>query len=157
MSPWGWTPERNLGIWRHGAGWLRPAFAAMPYLTVGLLLVQLLFLGGTLSATKGVLFELPSGAFSDVERTDLIALVMPVGHETVVFFDDARYVLGDASSMRNFAENLSERVSHSAGKSLLVLADRRVPSGGLVELVALARTHAVERVLVAGKREDGAE
>ena len=30
MSPWGWTPERTLGIWRYGAIWLRP-FADFAY------------------------------------------------------------------------------------------------------------------------------
>lgn len=157
MSGWGWTPERNLGIWRHGAGWLKPMLAAVPYVTVGVLLLMLFFVSGTLSSVRGVLFELPAGTFSDAENTDLVALVMPVSHETVVFFDDSRYVLGDAASMRSFSENLSERVGHGKDKSLLLLADRRVPVGQLMELVSLSRQHSIERVLVAGKREESDE
>ena len=85
MSEWGWSPERNLGIWRHGAAWLKPLMAAVPYLTVLLLLVLLWFVGGTMSAARGVLFDLPAGDFSDTARADLVALVMPVRHECVVF------------------------------------------------------------------------
>ena len=40
MTDWRWRPERTMGIWRHGAGWLRPFVAAAPYVTVGLLLLM---------------------------------------------------------------------------------------------------------------------
>lgn len=157
MSEWGWSPERNLGIWRHGAAWLKPLMAAVPYLTVLLLLVLLWFVGGTMSAARGVLFDLPAGDFSDTARADLVALVMPVRHECVVFFDDARYLLDDEGSMRGFSESVSERLRASEGKTLLILADRRVPSGRLMEAVAAARRCGVGRVLVAGRRNGGGE
>ena len=157
MSQWGWTPARNLGIWRYGAGWSRPIAAAIPYLTVCLLLIMMHMVGGTMTSCRGVLFDLPDGAQSDGEASELVALVMPVQHETMIVFDDARYLLGDAASMRSFGEDLSGSVERRAGKSLLILADRRVSTGHLMEVVSAAKRSGVGKVLLAGKREDDAE
>lgn len=157
MSEWGWTPGRSLGIWRYGAGWLRPLMAAVPYVTVGLLLLMLYVVSGTMAASRGVLFDLPSGEFVDAEKTGLVALVMPVSRETTVFFDDSRYLLGDETSMRSFRENLTDCLERSADKTLLLLVDRRVSAGHLMELMALAKTCGVARTLVAGKRKDERE
>ena len=157
MSQWGWTPARNLGIWRYGAGWSRPIAAAIPYLTVCLLLIMMHMVGGTMTSCRGVLFDLPDGAQTDGEVSELVALVMPVQHETMIVFDDARYLLGDAASMRSFGEDLSGSVERRTGKSLLILADRRVSTGHLMEVVLAAKRSGVGKVLLAGKREGGAE
>ena len=157
MSQWGWTPARNLGIWRYGAGWCRPIAAAIPCLTVCLLLIMMHMVGGTMTSCRGVLFDLPDGVQSDGEASELVALVMPVQHETMIVFDDARYLLGDAASMRSFGEDLSGSVERRTGKSLLILADRRVSTGHLMEVVSAAKHSGVGKVLLAGKREDKAE
>ena len=157
MSQWGWTPARNLGIWRYGAGWSRPIAAAIPYLTVCLLLIMMHMVGGTMTSCRGVLFDLPDGVQTDGEASELVALVMPVQHETMIVFDDARYLLGDAASMRSFGEDLSGSVERRTGKSLLILADRRVSTGHLMEIVSVAKRSGVDRVLLAGKREDNVE
>ena len=155
MSQWGWTPARNLGVWRYGAGWIRPIAAAIPYLTVGLLLLMMQMIGGTLTAYKGVLFDLPDGDFADGDSQGLVALVMPVQRETMVVFDDVRYLLGDAASMRSFAESLADSTERREGKSLLILADRRVSTGHLMEVVSAAKRSGVSKVLLAGKRGGG--
>ena len=157
MSQWGWTPARNLGIWRYGAGWSRPIAAAIPCLTVCLLLIMMHMIGGTMTSYRGVLFDLPEGALSDGEASELVALVMPVQHETMIVFDDARYLLGDAASMRSFGEDLSGSVERRTGKSLLILADRRVSTGHLMEIVSAAKRSGVGKVLLAGKRGGDAE
>ena len=157
MSQWGWSPARNLGIWRYGAGWSRPIAAAIPYLTVCLLLIMMHMVAGTMTSYRGVLFELPDGVPSDGEASELVALVMPVQHETMIVFDDARYLLGDAASMRSFAEDLSGGAERRAGKTLLILADKRVSTGHLMEIVSAAKRSGVGKVLLAGKREDDSE
>ena len=157
MSQWGWTPARNLGIWRYGAGWIRPIVAAIPYLTVGLLLLMMHMVGGTLTAYKGVLFDLPDGNLADGDGSGLVALVMPVQRETMVVFDDVRYLLGDAASMRSFTESLAESTERREGKPLLILADRRVSTGHLMEIVSAAKRSGVTKVLLAGKRGGGSE
>ena len=152
MSQWGWIPERNLGVWRYGAGWIRPVAAAIPYLTIGLLLLMMQMVGGTLTACKGVLFDLPDGDFTDGDSQGMVALVMPVQRETMVVFDDVRYLLGDAASMRSFADSLADSTERREGKSLLILADRRVSTGHLMEVVSAAKRSGVSKILLAGKR-----
>ena len=155
MSQWGWTPARHLGVWRYGAGWIRPVAAAIPYLTVGLLILMMQMVGGTLTAYRGVLFDLPDGNFTDGDSQGMVALVMPVQRETMVVFDDVRYLLGDAVSMRSFAESIADSTGRREGKSLLILADRRVSTGHLMEVVAAAKRSGVGKILLAGKRGGG--
>ena len=154
MSPWGWTPERTSGIWRHGAGWLRPFAAAVPWVTVLLLLLMLHVASGTLTYAKGTLFGLPDAGLAEGEATGLVALAIPHAHETLVFFDDSRYVLDDAASMRAFGEHLSERVARSESKTLLVLADRRIRGGDLMDLAAVAKKGGAAKILFAQKRPE---
>ena len=73
------------------------------------------------------------------------------------FFDDSRFMLGDAASAQAFAEQLGERLSRTGRKSLLVLADRRTSGGDLMEFAAIARKSGVEKVLFAEKRPEEAE
>lgn len=157
MIDWGWRPKRAQGIWRYGAGWARPFVAACPYLTVLLILLMFHMIGGTLTSAKGVLFDLPVGRMSEGDRTDLVAVVMPVRHETLVFFDDSRYLLGDAASLNSLAERLSERAGKNGGKTLLVMADRRVVGGDLMQLAAVARRCGLDKILFAERRKETAE
>ena len=73
----------------------------------------------------------------------------------MVVFDDVRYLLGDAVSMRSFAESLADSTERREGKSLLILADRRVSTGHLMEVVSAAKRSGVSKVLLAGKRGGG--
>lgn len=157
MSAWGWSPARKVGIWRYGAGWLKPFVASAPFLTVALLALLFHIVGGKMTLAKGVLFDLPEGALTDGETTDVVALVMPMRHDTAVFFDDTRYLLGDAVSLRALGEHLAERVLKSERKSLLLLADRRVAGGDLMSLADLARKNGVRRILFAEKHAEVAE
>lgn len=151
---WGWTPARSEGIWRFGPKWLHPAVAAAPWLMVMLLLEMLHLLGGTLTSSEGVLFDLPDAAPLDGAVTPLVAVAMPVREETVIFFDDARYVLGDGLSAASFGEHLAERLAHVSEKSLLVLADRRVPGGDLSKIAALSRAGGAKKLLFANKQPE---
>lgn len=157
MSPWGWSPERTQGIWRYGAPWMRPFAAAVPWLTIGLLLLLMHFVGGTFTSAKGVLFDLPEAGLAEGEATELVALVMPMPHETLVFFDDSRYVLGDASSAAALREHLAERLGRTANRTMLVLADRRVSGGELMKFATIARKGGVSKVLFAERKAGGQE
>lgn len=158
MSVWGWLPERTSGIWKHGSLWLRPLSAAAPFLSVLTILLQFHFVGGTLVSAKGVLFDLPEAGVAESESTDLTALMMVTPRETLVFFDDSRYVLGDDASVAAFGEHLSDRLAKTKNKTLLVLADRRIAGGELMKFASVARRHGVGRMLFAEKRsgEQGA-
>ena len=158
MSPWKWTPERSQGIWRHGTAWFKPLLAAVPWVTVVLLLEMLHLVGGTFASSEGVLFDLPdSSGLEEGEPASLVALVMPMPHETLVFFDDARYTMGDDASAGAFGDHLSDRAAKTDRKTLLILADRRVAMGEVMKISGIAKRSGVERILFAEKREGKTE
>ena len=60
--------------------------------------------------------------------------------------------IGDETSAAAFVSHLEDRVSKSERKKLLVLADRRVATGELMKIAAMARRSGVGSVLFAEKR-----
>ena len=156
---WGWRPAQAEGIWRHGARWTKPLFAAAPWITLVLLLVMFGFLGDRLTAAPGVVFDLPEPVGRQTAAPDMTMLVLPsanMGEDggTLAFFDDARYVLGDPQSVALLREQLLAHVQDgSARATLLVLADRRVSAGELMRLVGIARESGVRHVQIAERRE----
>lgn len=133
---------------------MKPLAASFPWVTLALLVLMIHMISGTLTSAKGVLFDLPEGGREDGEATRLVALVMPVTGETLVFFDDARYKLGERASAEKLTEQFQLSAKHSPRKTLLVLADRRVAGGELMKLAAIARKGGIERILFAEKKSE---
>lgn len=151
-SSWGWNSHRSDLRRPDGLYWMRPFTAAVPWITVGVLMMMLYFISGTYTSVRGVLFDLPdTTGETDGEKGRLVALVMPVPQATLVFFDDARFVLGDDASLAEFGKQLEER-ARTGEKALLVLADRRVAGGDLMKLATVARRGGIERVLFAERQ-----
>jgi len=147
---WGWRRARRSG--RSGMAFSFASFvAAVPWVTLLLLLVLLHAVGGTLTSSEGILFDLPESGLTEGEKTDLVALALVMPNGTFVFFDDARYVLDDGASTISLGEHIGERVRQSGQTTLLVLADRAVGAGELMMLAAQARMNGVKRVLFANK------
>jgi hypothetical protein len=111
---WGWRPAQTEGIWRHGARWTKPLFAAVPWITLALLLVMFGLLGDTLTAAPGVVFDLPAPVGRQTTAPGTTMLVLPSANAgeadgTLVFFDDARYVLDDPQSVALLRDQLLAR------------------------------------------------
>jgi len=158
VSQWGWRPERTHGIWKYGAPWLRPFIAAVPFLTIILLVLMMFMAEDRLTVTPGTLFDLPQGEdMTDVRRNCPVVMLMPKNHETMAFFDDVRYVLGDDASERQFFRHLSDRVVRSESKTLMVLADKRVTCDVLLRLASTARHCGAAKVLFAQKQVEAVE
>lgn len=151
-SEWGWSGRINGAAVRHDIAWLRPLVAAAPWATLAILVLMMSLLAGTLAIREGVLFELPDSGLGEGESTSLVALLLPVSHETLVFFDDARFILGDAQSMEAFRGQLSERAEKLKEGTLLVLADRRISTGELMRFAAVAKGGGIRQVLFAERR-----
>lgn len=155
---WNWRPARPEGIWRHGCVWAKPFTAAAPWVMLLVLLLTLLLIEGRLAIAPGLTFDLPAATGEQSDLPGLVAVVLPLerepgaASETVVFFDDARYSLSDETSADAFRANLTARAAGDASSVLLLLADRRVPSGDVMRLVGLARG-CVASVQVAEKRQ----
>lgn len=154
MTSWGWKPASSRGIWDHGPLWLRPLSAASPWIALGLLVIMLHMVGGTLASAQGVLLDLPDSGLAEGEATELVALVMPMPTtgETCVFFDDARYTLDSGASTAAFAEHLAARSGKISAKTLLVLSDKSVPCGEMSKVAAVARMSGLDRILFANRR-----
>jgi len=153
-TPFGWKPERFQGIWRHGTPCLKPLVEAAPWLTVALLLLLFHVIGGTLVSEKGALFDLPDTALSDGEVTGPVALLVPNTNNTMVFFDDSRYILNDDASVQSLIDHLKETQLRFNRKTLLVLADKRISTGDLLRFTALVRESGITKVLFAEKKSD---
>ncbi len=152
-SGWGWSARGKGGApGGNDIAWLRPLVAAAPWITLVVLLVMMFLLGGSLAIREGVLFELPDSGVGEGESTSLVALMLPMSRETLVFFDDARFVLGDAQSMSVFRDQLSERAAKLNERTLLVLADRRIPAGEIMKFAAIAKAGGVGQILFAERR-----
>ncbi len=150
---WNWRTAREASPSRTKLGDWRPFVEAVPYIAVLILFLLLYLLSGTLSSAKGVMFDLPTADAVDRANISLAALVMPTAKETLVFFDDARYVLEDEASMDSFANQLANRVSTAETPSFLILADKHVTGGDLMRLAALARRSGVKKFFFATKNE----
>lgn len=136
--------------------WFRYLVQIAPWLTLVLAMVMMSFLYGTLAPTSAVSMELPQGDIADAAQTGLVALLMPGGAQsegTLVFFDDARYMLSDRASAEEFANRLDERASETRCGTLTLLSDRRVPSGDLMRVMSIARKTRIANVQVAERRD----
>ncbi len=153
---WGWRPRQADGIWRHGCAWTKPLFAAVPWITLTLLLALFAFIGDRLPQVPGIVCDLPQPVAGQAQATGLAALVLPganADEETLVFFDDARYSLSDESSVLTLKERLGARSLAEPSNTFLLLADRRVPAGDIIRLVGIARESGLSRVQIAERRE----
>lgn len=150
-SGWDWSADRPAWHETGSSRWFRPFVASAPWITVGILLLMLYMAGNALTAASGVLFDLPEGEAGEGARTSLVALVMPTKRETLVFFDDARYVFGDSLSRSVFSSQLAELAAKRGEKTMLVLADRRTDAGVLMALASDARRAGIARILFAEK------
>ena len=89
-----------------------------------------------------------------------MAVVMALPRATLVVFDDAPFELrrdarddaSDESPLAAFGRQLEERARQLPEKTLLLLADRRVPGGDLMKLATVARNSGVERILFAERK-----
>ena len=155
MTAWNWQPRPMNGVWKYGAASLRYPATVAPWLSVMLIFTLIYLMSGELTASKGMLIELPKAELQQGEQTDLVAVVLPMPQvrRPLVFFDDTRYFVDDPRSMASFSEHLNDRLNGGDHHSLLLLADKDIASGVLMRLMATAKKSGVEKVLIAEKRK----
>ena len=95
--------------------WFRYLSQMAPWLTILLIAVLFVFLQGSLAPVPSLLFNLPSAGAADSAQPGLVALLIPGDMEgsesdgTLVYFDDARYVMSDRASLDELSSRLGER------------------------------------------------
>jgi biopolymer transport protein ExbD len=155
---WGRWRTENLRHRFSRRGWGGAALlAAVPWITVALLAGLTTLVGDRILVRPGVVFDLPRAPFREGLRYGLTAVMLPVarsnGMETLVFFDDERFVLAAPPQLEQLVERVRGRVALEPRREILLLADRRVPLGDVMTVVNLARDAGVNRVNVATKPE----
>ena len=139
--------------------WFRYLVQMTPWLTLVLLIVMAQFLFSALAPIPAVSFELPDSGLADSARPGLVALLLPGdGNDaqpsgSLVFFDDARYMLSDPASMDEFAMRLEERAEETLCGTLTLLSDRRVPVGDVMRVMAIAKGRRHAHVQLAENRD----
>ena len=139
--------------------WFRYLVQMAPWLTLVLLIVMAQFLFSALAPIPAVSCELPDSGLADSARPGLVALLLPGdGNDaqpsgSLVFFDDARYMLSDPASMDEFAMRLEERAEETLCGTLTLLSDRRVPVGDVMRVMAIAKGRRLAHVQLAEKRD----
>ena len=157
---WSRQIRRHRTIYRFGGPWSRTLLASVPWINALVLIILLFAIHGQLVISPGVAFDLPSAPLREGTRPGLTALMLqvvrsdqPIGEETLIFFDDDRYVAQAAGQMDLLTERLRNRITLSAQREMLLLADKRVPHGEVLRFVKVAREAGVRQVLVAEKPE----
>lgn len=139
--------------------WFRHLSQTAPWLTLLLTAVLFVFLLGTLSPAPSLLFDLPEAGAADSAKPGLVALLIPGDIEgaeddgTLIYFDDARYVMSDPSSMDEFSNRLGDRAIETKCGILTLLTDRRVPAGDVMRIMSLAKAARLLHVQLAEKRD----
>lgn len=152
MKSWGWSGGGDSRAADGAPSWLAPLASAAPWIAAALLFALILVAGGKFTCDEGTLFALPRDGAGDAADTDAVALVMASPRGTLVFFDDTRYMLGDAMQEGRLGAQLSETFKTSAGKTLLALADADSKTRDLMKLAAIARENGVEKILFASQK-----
>ncbi len=156
---WSKLVRRHRNVYRFGGVWAQSLLASVPWINVIIIIVLLLAVNQRMVVSPGVVFDLPHAALREGTHAGLTALMIavardvPGGDETLIFFDDDRYVAQDADQMVLLSERVKGRVALSANRELLLLADKRVPHGDVMRFVNAMREAGVQRVNVAEKPE----
>ncbi len=122
------------------------------WLSVIILFGMMWLVGGKFTIAKGQLFDLPSFGNDEGAVTDLVAIVFPAARDTLVFFDDSRYSLSDEESLEKFQSHLEEVAKKATNPSLLLLSDKRVTAGELMQITTIAKKSGIEKLLLAERR-----
>ena len=141
------------------AAWFRYLVQMAPWLTVLLIAAFFLILQSVMAPVPSPLFDLPEAGAADSVKPGLVALLIPGDIEgaetdgTLVYFDDARYVLSDPVSLEELSNRLGERAVETKSGVLTLLSDRRVPAGDVMKVMALAKARRLLHVQLAEKRD----
>ncbi|MBL7076312.1 MAG: biopolymer transporter ExbD [Kiritimatiellae bacterium] len=141
-----YAPKSRLG---HGM------VSIAPWLDFVLLLLMFGLINSSLVLQPGVVVSLPDAPFSQGTGMGLVAVVLAVDDAdigqpaAIVFFDDERFMVGNADQMQGFAQALSERMEDHPDAPLVLQADKDIPQGTIVEIIDIASGVGVQKVNVA--------
>ncbi|MCL1922164.1 MAG: hypothetical protein FWG50_14015 [Kiritimatiellaeota bacterium] len=156
---WSQDIHKKRSVYRFGGTWGQALSTTAPWVSAIILVAALFAVHDRIAITPGVVFELPAAPLTEGSHGGLTVLMVSLsretqmGDETLVFFDDERYLIHDEEQAARLAERLSESVDIGRHQDVLLLADTRVPHGDVIRFVNMARKAGAKRVNVAEKAE----
>lgn len=126
---------------------------------IDMLIVALFFvlLQGQLLLQPGIQVDLPQVPFREGaaygQTLVLMSAETAAGRESVVFFDDERFVVGIPRQMELLEDVLSLHARRGGQRQLILHADARVPHGDVVQVINLVREAGIARVNVSTRPE----
>jgi len=156
---WSERIRAKRSVYRFGGVWAQAMLIAVPWLNAIILVVALLAANNRIAITAGVVFELPTAPLQEGSQDGLTVLMFSVSHETqageetLVFFDDERYLIQDEEQSARLVNRISGSLSIERQQDVLLLADKRVPHGDVMQFVNIARKAGAKRINVAEKPE----
>ena len=148
--------RKHRNIYRFGGPWAQAFSFTVPWINAIVLVLLLVMVHRKIAVTPGVMFDLPQAPLREGSHTTMTAMMIPVGSEnrpggqdTLVFFDDDRFLTSDTQQWAALSARLREIAAHNQQDgTLLLLADKRVSHGDVMNFVNLARESGVKRVNV---------
>ncbi len=137
--------------------WSRYLIVLAPWLMVLFALAMFLLLEKSICLPEGMKVDLPSTTIGDSTKADITVLVVAASGGTLVFFDDARYLVKDSVAMETLKEHLSKALSHTENKTILALAGKDIKAGELMAFASIASRSGATKVLFAEKHPEGAQ
>jgi len=131
-----------------------------PWIDIVMIVILFVILDARLVLQPGVTVDLPTASFSDGSRARYVAVVMSVGSQAVgtrrhiVFFDDVRFVAGEAEQMRNLEHAFAGQAGEHPRSDLVIHADESVPHGTIVEIMTMALNVGFEHVSLASREQE---
>jgi len=156
---WNEIIRAKRSIYRFGGVWAQAMLIAVPWLNAIILVIALFAVNQRIAITPGIVFELPTAPLHEGSHGGLTVLMFAVsretqaGEETLVFFDDERYLIQDDDQSARLANRLSGSLSIGHQPDVLLLADKRVPHSDVMHFVNIARKAGAKRINVAEKPE----
>ena len=156
---WSQEVRESRTVHRFGGALMRTLTTVAPWLSVIIIVAVLFVAHSRIAVTPGVVFDLPPAPFLEGTQAGLTVLMFSVsretqaGEETLVFFDDERYLIQDEEQIARLANRISASISIERHDDVLLLADKRVPHGDVMQFVNIARKAGAKRINVAEKPE----
>jgi biopolymer transport protein ExbD len=127
-----------------------------PWMDALLLVLFFLLVTSRFVLQPGLSIHLPAGPFSNgASPYGLLGVVVVQetadgkGVEEILYFDDARFVLGQPAALEKLKKALTLGAQHKPGQAMVIEADQMVRHGTVVSLINLAAAAGIPDVVVA--------
>lgn len=128
--------------------------SAAPWLNIVLLVIFFILVESRIVIQPGVIVNLPTAPFSNGSVPALTAVILATpdhtgSSDTMVFFDDDRFLMDTPAHRQNLAARLTHAIRTRNTETLVLYADQHIPHGVVMDLTELARSAGIRKINMA--------